>query len=90
MSRPSSFGHATKPATIWLILISLTLISIAIAERFDSAKLAIITVFLISALKADRVVVHYMEIKHAEASWQPLYRTWIIAVTVAIVTAHIA
>jgi caa(3)-type oxidase subunit IV len=87
---PHAPPQATTPRRIWLLLMVLTLLSVAIAEQIGATKIAIVAIFLISAIKADRVVVHYMEVKHAEPNWQPLYRMWTLAVAALLTVGHLA
>ena len=86
---PPALPDAATPRRIWLLLMVLTLLSVAIAEQVGARRAAMVAVFVISAIKADRVVVHYMEVRHAEATWQPLYRMWILAVAAMLILAHI-
>ena len=70
---------------VWLLLIALTLASVAIAERAHFHALAISAMFMLAAAKAELVIAHYMEVGHARPHWRFAYRAWIAAVTMMMI-----
>ncbi len=80
---------APPPSTIWLLLISLTLISTFVAEVFSQAHFAVISIFVIAAAKGDLVIIHYMEAGSAQPHWKIMYRIWLGVVTLMLIFAHL-
>ncbi len=80
---------STKPSTIWLILLALSLFSTFVAEGSGHATYAIGAIFIIAAAKGDLVIMHYMEAAHAEPHWKFMYRAWLALVTLLMVAGHL-
>jgi hypothetical protein len=76
------------PSAVWVILLVLTLISVAIAEGAPLGTYSALAVVLIAAIKSRLVILHYMEAKHAPAHWRFLYETWNFAAAATIIIGH--
>lgn len=74
---------------VWVILISLTLLSVALFETGWLGKMSSVLIVLIAAVKSRLVIIHYMEAKHAARHWRFLYETWNFAVTATITIGYI-
>ncbi len=72
----------------WVVLMALTVASVAIVENGGWAKAAIVAMFLIAAAKAELVAAQYMEIGHAASHWRLLYRIWIVLVAGMLIAGH--
>ena len=79
----------TKPSTIWLTLMALSLFSTFVAEGSKHSLYAICAIFVIAALKGDLVIIHYMEVRHAEPHWRFMYRSWLVAMVVLLIAGHV-
>jgi bacteriorhodopsin len=79
----------TKPRSIWLILMALSLFSTFVAEGSKHALYAIGAVFIIAAVKGDLVIIHYMEARHAAPHWRFMYRSWLVAMVVLLIAGHV-
>lgn len=66
------------PLYVWVILVGLTLGSVATAESFDDRAVILAVIFGIAIVKAQLVAVHFMETRHALPTWNTLYRIWIV------------
>jgi O-glycosyl hydrolase len=89
MKRQQIQGWTPRASTIWLLLMSLSLLSTLLAEGSDHAGYAIVAIFVIAAAKGDLVIMHYMEAGRAEPHWKFLYRAWLGIVTVVLISGHI-
>lgn len=88
MTAEQSGGRATAQRNVWIILMGLTLLSFGFAEELGWPRITATAAFIIAAVKADLVIVHYMEVKQAEPNWQPLYRIWTLVIAAALIGAH--
>lgn len=72
-----------NPATIvWIALVAITLGTSWVAEsQFMSAQWAVPVVFILAALKARLIILHYMELKHAPTSWRAAFEAWVLVST---------
>ncbi len=82
-------GQLTKPMAIWLTLMALSLFSTFVAEGSEHAAYAIGAIFVISAIKGDLVIMHYMEAGDADPQWRMMYRTWLIMMTILLIGSHV-
>ncbi len=77
---------STRLWPAWLVLTLLTLASTRVGGASGLSKVAIVALFGIAALKANLVLETFMEAPRAERHWRWLYRVWIAAVTLIVVT----
>lgn len=77
--RPRILRDATA---VWAALIGLTFFSLAVAERLPFRSAAIVAIFGIAVLKAELVMVRYMEVGDAPQRWRALYQGWAVVVGV--------
>jgi heme/copper-type cytochrome/quinol oxidase subunit 4 len=77
------------PTTIWLILIALTSLSVAIAEKLAWREAAIITIFGLSAVKAYLVITQYMETDRAPPQWRAIYPLWAGVIGLSLIVGHL-
>ena len=87
---PGPIRRPSPAMRIWLLLLVLTGVSFLVAEEIDLRTVAIVAIFLMAAVKAELIVVHYMEARHAERHWLVMYFAWITAVTLLLVWGHTA
>ena len=81
--------RGVKPATIWLTLAALTMLSVLLAESAHWGALAIPAIFAIAAVKGELILRHYMEVGQAAPHWRIAYRLWLVAVTVMLIVGHL-
>lgn len=84
MNRPASSLTRT-----WVGLIGLTIVSAVIAATAHHGAVVVIAIFTIAAIKADLVLVDFMEAGHAEPQWLWLYRLWIGIVTIVLIAGNL-
>lgn len=75
-----------SPTATWLVMVALTIVSFALAERTGTAQLAAAVAILIGAFKARLIFLNFMELE-----WRPVrlvYEAWVIAATVVILGSY--
>ena len=77
-----------SPLVIWLMLMTLTLVSFGLFEGHVLAALSSFVIVAIAACKARLVVQHFMEVAHAPGHWRFLYETWVFVAAAIIVIGH--
>lgn len=77
-----------SPLTVWLVLMTLTVVSFVLFEGHVLASLSTFVIVAIAAQKAHLVVKHFMEVAHAPGHWRFLYETWVFVVAAIIVIGH--
>lgn len=83
------FATPTRSAfAVWLLLMSLTLVSFGVFEGHVLRSLSTLVVVAIAAGKAHLVVKHFMEVAHAPGNWRFLYETWVFVAAAIIVIGH--
>ena len=55
-----------EPIVIFLILVVLTVLTVGIAGRFESATMSLIAAFVIASIKATFVVRYFMHLKYED------------------------
>ncbi|MBA6390105.1 cytochrome C oxidase subunit IV family protein [Colwellia sp. BRX10-3] len=61
----------------WLLLISLTLVSIRISSVIDEPRLLTFIALFIVFLKAQQIIDNFMELKHAPRKWRFILLSYI-------------
>tara|TARA_R110000787_G_scaffold161291_4_gene274730 strand:+ start:1311 stop:1565 length:255 start_codon:yes stop_codon:yes gene_type:complete len=61
----------------WLLLISLTLVSILISSVIDEPRLLTFIALFIVFLKAQQIIDNFMELKHAPRKWRFILLSYI-------------
>lgn len=75
-----------SPTATWLVMVALTVVSFALAERTGAAQLAATVAILIGAFKARLIFLNFMELE-----WRPVrlvYEAWVVAATVVILGSY--
>lgn len=78
----------TPLALTWLALMALTLFSFEFAERALGPKITIMAIFASAIIKANLILVHYMDITRAARHWQVLYRIWVGVTGCLLILGH--
>ena len=81
-------GIVDVPATLWMVLVGLTVLAVAICEEQLLGTYSSFVIVLIAAAKARLVILHYMEARHAPAHWRFLYETWNFSAAAIIIIGH--
>jgi heme/copper-type cytochrome/quinol oxidase subunit 4 len=77
------------PTLAWVMLIGLTLLSVALFESGWLGRMSSVLIVLIAAVKSRLVIIHYMEATRAARHWRFLYETWNFAVSATIVIGYL-
>lgn len=75
-----------SPTATWLVMVALTIVSFALAERTGMAQLAAAVAVLIGAFKARLIFLNFMELE-----WRPVrlvYEAWVIVAAVVILGSY--
>ena len=75
--------------TTWFCLTVLTLGSTAIAVAERHRFVAVVAIFAVAAIKAELVLVNFMEAARAERQWIWLYRLWIGVVSTMLIVGNL-
>lgn len=73
---------------VWLMLITATLLSWALAENAAAARLATTSVMLIAAFKVRLVFNYFMELTWKAGAWRIAYELWTGMVTLLILGGY--
>jgi len=73
----------------WLLLITLTFISVYITELVDSRSLFISCALFIVFLKGQQIIDVFMELKHAPKRWRLLLLSYVILMPVIITIIYL-
>jgi heme/copper-type cytochrome/quinol oxidase subunit 4 len=65
---------------VWLVLVSATLLSFAVAGGGETARIAGIVVLIVAAIKAGLVINRFMEISRGAQGWEWFFLVWLLAV----------
>lgn len=79
---------ALGPTGIWLLLVGITVISTLAAERHLAGMVITVVIFILAAIKAHMVIMHYMEAKHAAPHWRALYQWWVAIAATILAIGH--
>lgn len=81
-------NHTSQIALSWVLLILLTLASVAVGYYFQTPTfnsiLFIAIVMLIITLKGQQIIDVFMELKHAPTIWRNIMLAYVIAIPVII------
>lgn len=70
---------------IWLALMLATVATTWwLAKDGFSARVGTVAIFLIAAVKARLVLMHFMELGHAPRPWRIVFEIWVLAATGAV------
>ncbi|VVE57937.1 hypothetical protein PTE30175_05153 [Pandoraea terrae] len=72
-------GARRTPTLTWATLVSLTALSVFVAEKGWPGTYSSAIIILITTAKSRMVILHYMEARHAPARWRFLYELWNLA-----------
>jgi len=73
----------------WLLLITLTFISVYITELVDSRRLFISCALFIVFLKGQQIIDVFMELKHAPKRWRLLLLSYVVLMPVIITIIYL-
>jgi len=76
-------------ARTWLLLVALTLASVAVAEAVDGRAVMLLAVFGVAIAKAQIVAARFMETAHARPVWRTLYHSWIVVIGLILLGGHL-
>ena len=79
---------ALTPRNLWLILITLTLLSVSMFETELLRELSVLVIIAIAGYKSRLVILHFMEATHAPGHFRFMYETWNFVVCAIIVIGH--
>ena len=79
---------AKNPALLWIVLVALTLMSVAILEGHWLGDMATAAIIVIASIKSRAVILHYMEAAHAPKPWRFLYETWNAVAALTLLVGH--
>lgn len=81
-------NHTSQIAISWVLLILLTLASVAVGYYFQNptfnSVLFIAIVMLIIALKGQQIIDVFMELKHAPTIWRNIMLAYVIVIPMII------
>lgn len=78
-----------RPVRVWLLLMGLTLCSVALFEGGWLGPAASIVIVLIAAWKSRMVILHFMEARHAPGHWRVLYELWNFAAAATLLIGYL-
>lgn len=84
MYEPDNFMARMSNRCAWLLLVLVTIASVALAELPDWRKVAFPVVFAASVIKGQIVATKFMETDRALPIWNVLYRVWILAMGIVL------
>jgi cytochrome c oxidase subunit IV len=76
--------HTRQATLTWLLLISLTLISVLIGQLFNQAVIFTITIMLIVIIKGQQIIDVFMEMGNAPKGWRILMLSYAVIVPLII------
>lgn len=76
--------HTRQATRTWLLLISLTLISVLIGQLFNQAVIFTITIMLIVIIKGQQIIDVFMGMGNAPKGWRILMLSYTIVVPLII------
>lgn len=77
-------------ASIWLMLVLLTVASVGTVEMMSFARLSGLLIAVIAGIKGSFVILDFMEARHARPVWRNLYLGWLGAMSLVLVVLSIA
>jgi heme/copper-type cytochrome/quinol oxidase subunit 4 len=70
---------------VWIVLMAITCVSTwGMSKEAILPAAATTAIFLLAALKARLVLMHFMELRNAPPQWRLLFEAWVIVITAAI------
>ena len=73
----------------WFILITLTLISVAVGQLVNNLTLFLCLVLAIVSLKGQQIIDVFMELKHAPRFWRWLLLSYVLIVPAIILVIYL-
>lgn len=74
-----------RVSLVWIALMAITCVSTwGMSKEAILPAVATAAIFLLAALKARLVLMHFMELRSAPAQWRLLFEAWVIVITAAI------
>ena len=77
------------PTVVWVLLCTLSIVSVVQLRQRWCGWAAAVLVILIAAAKAQLVMRHYMEVTRARRVWQVLYAAWTVAAAATIIIGFV-
>ncbi|AEH10046.1 MULTISPECIES: cytochrome C oxidase subunit IV family protein [Protofrankia] len=81
-------NSADSAVAVWWVLTALTTGSFVVIEGGLVTSIAAALITAMTAYKARLIILHFIEAKHAPATWRLLYLTWAFAMTSIIVVGN--
>lgn len=82
-------GQERQMTRTWLLLVVLTLLSVAVAEYAGSHAAMLLAVFGVAIVKGQIVAARFMETVHARPVWRSLYHSWILLIGLLLLGGHL-
>lgn len=73
----------------WLLLVALTLASVAVAELAGAHAAILLAVFGVAIVKGQIVAARFMETGHARPVWRTLYHSWILLIGLLLLAGNL-
>ena len=80
-----------KPVSlVWLVLMLATCVTTWwLSKDGVSPVVAAVSIFLIAAVKARLVLMHFMELKNAPLPWRLVFEAWVLISTAAVLGIYL-